>query len=79
MLEEYGQNQIDQTALTESFSGEIEPDGLYKINQDYFLGDLVQIQNEKGIQATPRIIEIIYAIDENGTSVVPTFSKWEVE
>lgn len=79
MLEEYGQNQIDQTALTESFSGEIEPDGLYKINQDYFLGDLVQIQNEKGIQATPRIIEIIYAIDENGMSVVPTFSKWEVE
>lgn len=78
MLQEYGQSQLDQTAYTESFSGEIDSDGLYKINQDYFLGDIVQIQNEKGIQATPRIIEIIYAIDENGSSVVPTFSQWEV-
>lgn len=79
MLEEYGQTQLDQTAYTESFSGEIDSNGLYKLNQDYFLGDIVQIQNEKGIQATPRIIEIIYAIDENGSSVVPTFSKWEVD
>ena len=79
MLKEYGQSQLDQTAFTESFSGEIDPSGLYKINEDYFLGDLVQIENEKGIKTTPRIIEIIYAIDESGSSVVPTFSKWEVE
>lgn len=78
MLREYGQSKLDQTSYTESFSGEIDSDGLYKINRDYFLGDIIQIQNEKGIQATPRIIEIIYAIDENGTSVVPTFSQWEV-
>ena len=78
MLQEYGQTQLDQTAYTESFSGDIDPDGLFKLNQDYFLGDIVQIENEKGITATPRIIEIIYAEDENGSSVVPTFSKWEV-
>lgn len=78
MLEEYGKTQLDQTVFTENFSGEIETDGIYKINQDYFLGDIVQIHNEKGIEAKPRIVEIIYAIDENGTSVVPTFSEWEV-
>lgn len=79
MLQEYGQTQLDQTAYTESFSGEIDPAGLFTINRDYFLGDIVQIENEKGIQATPRIIEIIYAEDENGSSVVPTFSEWEVD
>lgn len=78
MLEEYGQTQLDQTAFTETFSGDIDSDGLYKINEDYFLGDIVQIENEKGITATPRIIEIIYAEDESGSSVVPTFSQWEV-
>ena len=78
MLEEYGQTQLDQTAFTQNFSGEIEPDGMYQINKDYFLGDLVQIENESGIKATPRIIEIIYADDENGSSVIPTFSEWEV-
>lgn len=78
MLEEYGQTELDQTAYTESFSGEVDPNGIYAINQDYFLGDVVQIENEKGIKATPRIIEIIYAEDASGSSVVPTFSKWEV-
>ena len=78
MLREYGQTQLDQTAFTKAFSGTIDADGLYKINQDFFLGDVVQIENEKGITATPRIIEVIYAEDENGSSVVPTFSEWEV-
>jgi hypothetical protein len=79
MLEEYGQTQLDQTAYTESFNGDIDGDGLFKLNRDYFLGDIVQIENEKGIQAKPRIIEIIYAEDESGSSVVPTFSEWEVD
>ena len=79
MLEDFGQAQLSDTAYTEQFDGEIEAQGMYTINQDYFLGDIVQITNEKGITATPRIIEIIYAEDENGTSVVPTFSEWEVK
>lgn len=79
MLEDYGNDQISQTAYTKKFDSEIEPVGMYELNKDYFLGDLVQIDNGKGITATSRIIEIIYSEDENGTSVVPTFSEWEVE
>lgn len=78
MLEEFGQTELDQTTYTESFSGQIDSVGLYVINRDYFLGDIVQIENEKGIKASPRIIEVIYAEDDSGSSVVPTFSKWEV-
>ena len=78
MLKDYGQTQLTNTAFNEKFEGEIEAQGTYVINRDFFLGDVVQIVNEKGISATPRIIEIIYAEDENGTSVVPTFSEWEV-
>lgn len=79
LLENYGQEQLTDTAFNEKFSGNIDPNGMYKLNQDYFLGDVVQIDNENGISATTRIIEIIYAIDENGASVVPTFTEWEVE
>lgn len=78
MLQEYGQTQLNQTAFVEKFSGDIDPSGLYSINQDYFLGDIVQVDNENGISAVTRIIEIIYAEDENGFSVVPTFTEWEV-
>lgn len=78
LLESYGNEQMAQYQKTETFEGEIEPNGMYKLNQDYFLGDVVQITNEKGISATPRITEIIYSEDANGTSIVPTFSEWEV-
>lgn len=78
MLQEFGQTQLNQTAFTQKFSGDIVPEGLFIINEDYFLGDIVQIENEKGIKATPRIIEIIYAEEEGGSSVIPTFSEWEV-
>lgn len=78
MLEDYGKEQLSSVAFTEKFEGVIVPDGIYKLNEDYFLGDIVQIVNEKGISAKPRIIEIIYSDDVNGTNYVPTFSEWEV-
>ena len=79
MLKGYGQTQLSQKQFTTSFEGEVEPNGIYKLNEDYFLGDLVKVENEIGISATTRISEIIYSEDENGSSVVPTFSEWEVD
>lgn len=78
MLQDYGKDELNTTSFTESFEGNVVPDGNYTLNQDYFLGDVVQVINEYGISATPRIIEIIESEDENGTSTVPTFSTWEV-
>ena len=79
MLKGYGQTELAQKIrFTTSFTGEIDPTGVYRLNEDYFLGDLVKIQNEIGIEATARINEIIYAEDENGYTVNPTFSEWEV-
>ena len=78
MLQDYGKDQLNTVSFTESFEGTVVSDGNYVLNKDYFLGDIVQVINEYGISATPRIIEIIESEDENGTSVVPTFSTWEV-
>lgn len=78
MLQDYAKDELNTTSFTESFEGNVVPDGNYTLNQDYFLGDTVQVINEYGISATPRIIEIIESEDQNGTSIVPTFSTWEV-
>ena len=78
MLQAYGEEQIKQYQKTENFEGTIEPYGMFKLNKDYFLGDVVVVKNEKGITSTPRIIEIIYSEDSNGIKIVPTFSNWEV-
>lgn len=77
MLTDYGNEQIKDTQFAEKFEGEILPNGMYDFNVDYFLGDLVQIENENGISAQTRITEAIYSEDENGSSLIPTFSDWE--
>ena len=77
MLEDYGREELAKTSYITNVDGKIIPNVMYKINEDYFLGDLVQIQNV-GISAKSRIIEIIYSEDENGSILVPTFSDWEV-
>lgn len=78
LLQNYGKEQLSAVMFTEKFEGNVEPSGNYTLNKDYFLGDIVQVINEYGISATPRIIEIIESEDENGASTVPTFSTWEV-
>lgn len=78
LLEDFGREQLANTGSAPKFSGEIQPDGIFTINRDYGLGDIVQVETEKGITSAPRIIEIIYSEDDSGRSVVPTFSEWEV-
>ncbi len=78
MLQSYGKEQLANTAFLEKYEGEIIPNGMYTLNEDYSLGDIVQISNGL-IQTSSRIIEIIYSEDENGTNLVPTFSDWEEE
>lgn len=78
MLKAYGEEHIKEYQVKETLEGTINPYGMYKLNQDYFLGDIVQVTNEKGIISTPRITEIIYSEDANGIKIVPTFTEWEV-
>ena len=75
MLADYGTEQLAQMAQTTTFDGEVIPEGMYTINEDYFLGDVVQIDNGF-IQTTSRITELIYSEDENGSTLIPTFSTW---
>lgn len=71
-----GQEVLSEATLNETFEAEIEP--TYKYREDYFLGDIVQLENEYGIKATARIIEIIENEDESGYTCIPTFKTLEV-
>lgn len=78
MLQQFGKSELAPLKVTKAFSALIDTDGLLKIDQDYFLGDVVKVSNEKGIEGTTRLIEIIYADDQEGYRVVGTFSETEV-
>lgn len=61
-----------------SFTADIIPNGIFTLNKSYYLGDIVEIETEVGINAKARIVEVIEAIDEQGKSTVLTFEEWEV-
>lgn len=80
LLTEEGYENLSEpeNSLIENIEGQIEVSSNYILNKDYFLGDVVEVINEYGIETTPRIIEIIDSDDDTGSTVIPTFSSLEV-
>lgn len=80
ILSEEGKETLkeDANSITENIEGQIETSSNYRFGEDYFLGDIVEVINEYGIETTPRITEVIESEDDTGTSTIPTFSAWEV-
>lgn len=73
-----GYEKLAEYGTEISFEGSVEPNTTFKYKEDYFLGDLVTVENEYGISVDARIVEIIEIYDENGTSVEPKFEYLEV-
>lgn len=60
----------------EIFSGEAAQQSMYTYNEDFFLGDFVQIQNEFGQQDIARITEYVRSSsDSEGDVFYPTFES----
>lgn len=75
MLDERGVEALNETKVTETFTGEIVPDSTYKFGEDYFLGDIVTIENRYGISANVRITDVTENLDENGYNTVLTYEN----
>lgn len=68
-----GYEKLAEFGAVTSFEGTIEPNTTFIYGEDYFLGDLVTIQNEYGITVQARITEVIEVDDDNGFKVEPKF------
>lgn len=78
ILSEKGRDALAEHVILTTFEGSVEPYASYKYGQDYFLGDIVTVRNEYGIETSARITEVIESFDENGYSLIPTFEYEEV-
>lgn len=76
-LKSKGLEQMAEHKPSKSFIGSVEPNLTFKYNEDYFLGDIVTVENEYGISVEARIVEVIEVNDNNGYSVQPTFEYLE--
>ncbi len=80
--EEY-ENQLVQRGLeklyenmgTQYFEGQAETTKMYKYGVDFFMGDIVQIENEYGLEARSRVVELVRSQSLSGYDVYPTFSR----
>lgn len=73
-LRQRGYAELAQTYITEAFEGTIEASIQYIYGRDYFVGDVVQVRNEYGKEASSRITEVIRCHDVDGVSLIPTFT-----
>lgn len=70
-----GLEKISEYSMTVAFQGDIDIDS-YEYKKDFFLGDVVNIENQNWkIYTTPRIVEILECEDETGYSLNPTFGE----
>lgn len=73
------QELADLNGVT-SFNGEVNSYVQSIYNRDYFLGDVVQIENEFEMQGVTRIIEVIYSDNtQDGIQLYPTFKSDDSE
>ena len=77
MLNQKAQEKLKETIIAENFSGDINVSfGVWQYNRDYFLGDIVTVQDNKiDKYINTRIIEATEVQDENGYKVDVVFEK----
>lgn len=78
MLIDRGIEKLAENSVVEDYDGLIDMANSYRYGQDYFLGDVVQVEDSLGITASPRIVAMLESMDENGYQVVPTFETWRM-
>lgn len=68
-----GKEDLADYDTTTVFDGEAETSRSFQYQKDYFLGDIVQIEDEFGRGFTSRITEFIYSHDDSEKNSYPSF------
>lgn len=74
LLTQRGYEKLSETLIVKAFEGQVESTQTFVLGEDFFLGDIVQIENEYAIEARSRVSEIIYSASLDSQLIVPTFS-----
>lgn len=69
-----GLDELAKHRAFTGFDGEISQYAQYKYEQDYFLGDMVVMQNADGLRNNMRITEQIFVSDREGDRAYPTLA-----
>lgn len=73
LLDQRGSENLSENIYTKVFTARVEPTKTFVYNKDFFIGDVVQIVNEYGIESKVMVSEVIRSQDTSGYNMYPTF------
>lgn len=77
LLNQRGLEYLSEFKMIQSFDGQVEATQMYKYGEDFFMGDIVQLENEYGNESKVRVVEFIYSENQSGVESYPTFEILE--
>jgi len=70
-----GRESLIENGELDFFDGSVELNGLYRYGVDFFLGDIIQIEDKYGNAGRAKVTEVIITENPSGHYVIPTFSQ----
>lgn len=77
LLRQRGDKRLTENRIVQLFDGQVESTQMYRYGEHYFMGDIVQLENEYGMESKVRVTEFIRSVDKNGIDSYPTFEVME--
>lgn len=78
LLVEKGITALKDAKYTKTFDGEMDTKEIFVYHKDFEIGDIVEIVDIYGHEATSRITEMIQSMSSSGYTTYPTFDTPEV-
>lgn len=78
-LLEQAKETFNEHNVTIEFGSEVDIYHQFRYGEDYFLGDIVEVENRYGFGNACRVTEVVYTRDANGPVMTPTFSAVDKE
>lgn len=73
-LSQKGTQNLSEHKKIQSFEGQAETTKIYQYGRDFFMGDILQIANEYGMESRSRVTEVVRSHSTSSIDVVPTFT-----
>lgn len=80
LLVQKGTKDLTNYPWAKSFEGEVDATRGFVYGVDFFIGDMVQVANEYGMQGPSVVVEMVWSQDDDGYTCYPTFmTKDEID
>ena len=77
-LKTRGTNKLVENSRVTSYEGQVESTRQFVYGKDFFMGDIIQMANEYGIEGNARVIEWVLSDSSQGLEMYPTFDAVQI-